>query len=72
MVSGLCLDGVWRVSGWCLDGVWMVSGWCLDPQIFLNKFILASKFLRDVTPRAAVDMTASQSSWDSQEDPCSF
>ena len=27
-VSGVCLNGVWKVSGRCLEGVWRVSERC--------------------------------------------
>ena len=27
MVSGGCLEGVWKVFGKCLEGVWKVFGW---------------------------------------------
>ena len=33
-MSGVCLDGVWRVSGEglvvCLEVAWMLSGWGLE------------------------------------------
>ena len=32
MVSGWCLDGVWKVSGRCLERVWKVSG----PKLFFD------------------------------------
>ena len=39
MVSGGCLEGVWRVSGGCLKGVWecVVSDYdCLAKVLVIN------------------------------------